>query len=482
LNLKLENRWDYDTCDYLQTQGLRWGRTMYEGISRTTAGVLTLGGVNALSLVERFGTPLYVLNEQVIRLRCSHALTALQGLNPCNRLAYAGKAFLNIAMCQLVAEEGLHLDVVSGGELHTALRAGFPPERIYFHGNNKLSDEIVYALSAGVGQIVVDNLKEIEDLNQIASQLRLASPVRVLIRVTPDVLGGTHSHIETGGASSKFGLSISRGLAIVAVRRVRKSEFLSFGGIHCHIGSQITSTKPFFTALSKVLGFARNLKAEEGMEVAEFNMGGGLGVPSTASEEELSFTSWAEGIVSRVTAGAREMGYASTPLVTLEPGRYIAAPAGVTLYTVGSIKASSDGTRFAAVDGGMGDNPRPALYNARYEAVLVGRDQRGPYPGDGRSDADVVTLVGKYCESGDVLVRDAHLPGIAPGDIVAVLGTGAYNFSMASNYNRLPRPAMVFVSEGASQLVVRRETYDDIVARDQLISRQKGRGAVAGNS
>ncbi len=453
---------------------------MYEGISRTTAGVLTLGGVNALSLAERFGTPLYVLNEQVIRGRCSHALTALQRLNPCNRLAYAGKAFLSIAMCQLVAEEGLHLDVVSGGELHTALRAGFPLERIYFHGNNKLPDEIVYALSSGVGQIVVDNLKEIEDLNQISSQLRLASPVRVLIRVTPDVLGGTHSHIETGGASSKFGLSISRGLAMVAVRRVRKSEFLSFSGIHCHIGSQITSTKPFFTALSKVLGFARNLQAEEGVEVAEFNMGGGLGVPSTVSEEGLPFTSWAEGIVSRVTTAAREMSYASIPLVTLEPGRYIVAPAGVTLYTVGSIKVSSDGTRFVAVDGGMGDNPRPALYNASYEAVLVGRDQRGLHLRDGR--ADVVTLVGKYCESGDVLVRDAHLTGIAPGDIVAVLGTGAYNFSMASNYNRLPRPAMVFVSEGASHLVVRRETYDDIVARDLPISRQTGRGSVAGNS
>jgi len=390
------------------------------------------------ALAEEHGTPLVVYDEDDLRRRCARFVATFGA----GRVAYAAKAFLCTAMARLVHEEGLHLDVATGGELFVALHAGFPPDRIVMHGNNKSDLELLDARDAGVGRIVVDAFDELD-------RLELHDVRRpVLVRVTPGVQAHTHTFIETGTEDSKFGFSVRAGHALAAARRVVQAG-LELRGLHCHIGSQVFRLDPYRRAAEVVAALADEVEAECGVEVAELNLGGGFGVRHLPGEPELDPAE----VAAVMHAAAR-----GRP-VMVEPGRAIAAPAALTLYRVGVVKEVPGVGTFVAVDGGMSDNPRPVLYGAGYEAFLPGR-RREPRP-------LAVRVVGKHCEQGDVLVARAHLPaGVRVGDLLAVPVTGAYTYGMASNYNKVPRPAVVFVRDGFARLVVRRETPDDLVRLD----------------
>lgn len=415
------------------------------------AGSLSVGGVDLVGLAEEFGTPLYVYDEDDLRARCREYRAGFG-----DGVAYASKAFLCTAMAKLVAEEGLDLDVATGGELHVALRAGFPPARIVFHGNNKSAVELRAAVEAGVGRIVVDSFDEILRLERLAGDGLPAS--RVLVRVTPGVEAHTHEFIETGTVDSKFGFGLQNGDAPEAVRRVLESG-LAFAGLHCHIGSQVFRLDSFATAVDRMVGLVREVESWPGATVDELNMGGGLGVRYVSTDEGASIAQYAAVLQELVEKAFAAHAVRSRPKLTVEPGRSIAAPAGLTLYTVGTIKEIPDVRTYVAVDGGMSDNLRPVTYGARYEAFLPGRA--------GADRPRVATVAGKHCEQGDVLVRDAHLPAdVTVGDILATPVTGAYAQSMASNYNKILRPAVVFVSNGSARLVVRRENPEDLVRLD----------------
>jgi diaminopimelate decarboxylase len=391
------------------------------------------------ALAEEFGTPLFVYDEEHLRTRCRDYVAAF---GPGN-VAYAGKAFLCTAMARLVAEEGLHLDVATGGELHVALRAGFPPDRLVMHGNNKSDDEIAMARDAGVGRIVADSSDELARLE------RLGYPGEVLVRVTPGVEAHTHEFIQTGTDESKFGFTVSTGAAADAVARVATSRTLRFGGIHAHIGSQVFRLDSYAEAAGVVDRFADECERTTGVEIPFVDLGGGLGARYLASDPDPSIEEYAAAL--RTGLGGRR--------VMVEPGRSIAAVAGITLYRVGTVKAIPDGRTYVAVDGGMSDNPRPVLYGAGYEAFLASRPD-APRPRR-------VAVAGKHCEQGDVIITDGRLPAdVAVGDVLVTPVTGAYGVSMASNYNKVPRPAVVFVRDGTARVVVRRETYEDLVRLD----------------
>lgn len=418
------------------------------------AGRLAIDGCDLEALAREHGTPLYVYSETELRARAHEYRDAFGA----DAVSYAGKAFLCTAMARLVADEGLHLDVATGGELEVALHAGFPAARIVFHGNNKSDAELQLALDTGVGRIVADSFDE---LDRIEALVGAGAPApRVLVRVTPGVEAHTHEYIATGADDSKFGFTVSNGSARDAALRVAKSEAMHLGGFHCHIGSQILVLESFARAAAVVAELAADVTRATGTPVPEINLGGGLGVPYTA--DELDAPTIAE--FGRETRANYADACASfeldpAPALTVEAGRSVAAPAGVTLYTVGTIKEIAGVRTYVAVDGGMSDNPRPATYGAAYEAALPAR-VTAPRP-------FVATVAGKHCEQGDLLVRDAHLPAdVAVGDVLVTPVTGAYGYSMASNYNLVPRPAVVFVRDGRARVVVRRETIADLVARD----------------
>ncbi len=392
------------------------------------------------ALAREFGTPLFVYDESELRRRCR----AYVGAFGAGSVAYAGKAFLCTAMVRLVEEEGLDLDVATGGELHVALQAGFPAGRIVFHGNNKSDTEIASARDARVGRIVADSFDELDRLE------RLGFPGEVLVRATPGVEAHTHEYIETGTERSKFGFSVSTGAALDAVARVVSSPRLAFGGIHCHIGSQVFRLDSYARAAGVIGAFADECERSTGATVPLVNAGGGLGARYLADDPDPGVLEYAAAL--RSALGDR-------PLM-VEPGRSIAAAAAVTLYRVGTVKEISGIRTYVAVDGGMSDNPRPVLYGAGYEAFLPSRiDEPRPR---------VVSIAGKHCEQGDVIITDAHLPeSVAPQDLLATPVTGAYGYSMASNYNKVPRPAVVFVNEGQARVVVRRETFDDLLRLDE---------------
>ena len=415
-------------------------------------GGLAVGGVDLVGLAAEFGTPLYVYDEDELRARCREYKAGFG-----DGVAYASKAFLCIAMARLVAEEGLDLDVATGGELHVALQAGFPAERIVFHGNNKSADELRVAVEAGVGRIVVDSFDEILRLELLADDGAPGS--RVLVRVTPGVEAHTHEFIETGTVDSKFGFGLQNGDAMRAVERIVLNGLLQFGGLHCHIGSQVFRLDSFEAAVDRMVGLVRDVEALPGVTVGEMNMGGGLGVRYLAGDEGASIAQHAAALNEMFTKALVAHGVRSHPTLMVEPGRSIAAPAGITLYTVGTIKEIPGVRTYVAVDGGMSDNLRPVTYGAEYEAFLPGRV--------GAERPKAVTVAGKHCEQGDVLVRDARLPAdVTVGDILATPVTGAYAHSMASNYNKILRPAVVFVRNGSARLVVRRENPDDLVRLD----------------
>ena len=411
-----------------------------------SAGHLRVGGVDVLELVREVGTPAFIYDEEHLRRRCRDAREAF---GP--RVAYASKAFLCKAMAKLAWEEGCCIDVSTGGELAVALAAGVPGERLVMHGNNKSVQELEAALASGVGRVVVDSFDEIDRLAAVSRSLPQGRPApKVWVRVTPGVQAHTHEYIMTGQDDSKFGFGLASGAAAEALRRLRSPEAgVEVVGLHVHIGSQIFALESFERALSIVAPFL----GEESL--AELCVGGGLGVPYVVGEDAPSIAEWAEA-VRRV---ARSAGVAPHVALSAEPGRAIAATAAITCYTVGTIKELPGLRTYVSVDGGMSDNPRPVLYGSGYEAFLP-REASAPRP-------RVVTVVGKHCESGDIVVREAHVPAdLAVGDVLATPVTGAYGYSMASNYNKVPRPPVVFVRDGAWKVVVRRETYADILSLD----------------
>ena len=415
-------------------------------------GHVSIAGVDLVSIAARFGTPVYVYDEDDIRNRC-RAYRAAFG----DGVAYASKAFLCVAMAKLVNEEGLHLDVATGGELFVALAAGFPPDRIVFHGNNKSTTELRTALDAGIGRIVIDSTDELVRLEALVRE-GLAAP-RVHIRVTPGVEAHTHEFIETGTEDSKFGFGLDSGAALAAVKRVVDGGLLQFAGVHCHIGSQVFRLDSFERAVEKMVGLVRSIEIDAGVSVDELNLGGGLGVRYLPEDAPPSIELYASVVHEAVAKALADAGVQSRPRLLTEPGRSIVAPAGITLYTIGTIKAIDGVRTYVAVDGGMSDNLRPVTYGARYETFLPARATSD------RSAA--VTIAGKHCEQGDIIVRDAELPGdFAVGELLATPVTGAYCHSMASNYNKVTRPAVVFVRAGEARLVVRRETDADLVRLD----------------
>ncbi len=415
-------------------------------------GRVTIAGVDLASLAERFGTPLYVYDEDDIRARC-RAYRAAFG----DGVAYASKAFLCVAMARLVRDEGLHLDVATGGELAVALHAGFPADRIVFHGNNKSDTELRTALEAGVGRIAVDSSDELDRLERLVHAG--LTPPRVHIRVTPGVEAHTHEFIETGTEDSKFGFGLDNGEALAAVQRVVGRGVLHFSGVHCHIGSQVFRLDSFERAVEKMVGLVHAIETETGALVEELNLGGGLGVRYLPDDAPPTIEQYAAVVKDSVGKALADAGVRSRPALLTEPGRSIVAPAGITLYTVGTIKAIEGVRTYVAVDGGMSDNLRPVTYGARYETFLPARAAA--------ERSLVVSVAGKHCEQGDVIVRDTRLPAdLAVGDVVATPVTGAYCHSMASNYNKVTRPAVVFVRNGVAQIVVRRETESDLVRLD----------------
>jgi diaminopimelate decarboxylase len=423
-----------------------------------SVGHLEIGGCDVIDLIGEYGSPVYVYDETTIRTRCREYVTGLRSASPDSLVIYASKAFANAALFRLLAEEGLGLDVVSGGEVALAHRSGVPMERVYFHGNNKLADEIELAASLGIGRFVVDNFNELSQLDSLGQRRGVRVPA--LIRVGPGVEAHTHEYRKTGMLDSKFGIPISTGQAETAVFQALRSKGIRVVGLHAHIGSQVFEMAPYLETIQTVLEFAARMRDRYGLALQEFSPGGGWGISYTDEDDPMQANEVARTIGGAVWNIAADLGL-EHPRVIIEPGRSIVGQAGVALYTVGSIKDVPGIRRYAALDGGMADNIRPALYGAIYQPLLANRVND-----DGIA---TVTLAGRYCESGDILVKDARLPTLHSGDVVALPASGAYNLAMASNYNLALRPAAVMVDGGKSRLIRRRETYDDIFSTETAL-------------
>lgn len=422
-------------------------------------GHLTIGGCDSVALVEQFGTPLYVMDEALIRERCQSFVHAFKASGLKYQVAYASKAFCVKAMCRLVEQEGMSLDVVSEGELYTALEAGFPAERIHFHGNNKTPSEIEFALEAGIGCFVVDNFVELHMLNQIAASRNIVA--NILFRLTPGIEAHTHEFITTGQTDSKFGFDLGNGAAMEAVGQALQLENVKLLGTHSHIGSQIFDTNGFQLAVVKLTQFAEDVRQRFDHIFPVLNLGGGFGIRYVSEDDPLPVGEYVQALVDTIKSEFDKHQY-PYPEVWIEPGRSVVGDAGTTLYTIGTYKDIPGVNKYVSVDGGMGDNIRPALYGAVYEAMLANRAND--------PSEETVTIAGKACESGDKLILDIQLPKAQTGDILAVSCTGAYNYSMASNYNRIRRPAVVFVNKGQAEIVVQRESLDDIIKNDVIPS------------
>ncbi|MGQ4429476.1 diaminopimelate decarboxylase [Streptomyces sp. SAS_260] len=413
-------------------------------------GDLTVGGVSLAEAADRFGTPVYVLDEQEIRERCRTYRTAF----PEADVAYAAKAFLCRAMAHWVQEEGLGLDVCSAGELALAVTTGFPPERIVLHGNAKSPEDLRTALRLGVGRIVVDSTSEIARLAAITPA---GTRQKVMVRVVPGVAAGAHVKVRTGTDDQKFGLAITDGSAQHAVTRILDQPHLELVGLHCHIGSQIATTKPYVAAVRRMVGLLARIRDQHGITLPQLDIGGGHAIAYRPGEEQLNIPVLAGRIRAELEDGCARTGL-PVPRLTIEPGRAIVGPAGVAVYRVLAVKRTGDRT-FVAVDGGMSDNPRPALYGVRYAPRLIGRPATAP--------PRLVTVVGRHCEAGDILADEVALPGdVHPGDLLAVPAAGAYHLSMASGYNLVGRPPVVAVADGIARVLVRRESLDDMSRRD----------------
>lgn len=419
-------------------------------------GRLTVGGCDAVELCKEFGTPLYVMDENAIRHNCQAFRESIEKYyDGKGRCLFASKAFTCLAMAKIIQQEGLGMDVVSGGELATAIRAGVDPKLLCFHGNNKTADELSYALEQGVGRIVVDNPDELGRLCRQARSLQKTADV--LLRIKPGIDAHTHNFIRTGQIDSKFGFALENGEAMQAVRAVLREDCLRLRGVHCHIGSQIFEIDPFEHAAQVMLQFMARVRDEEGLVMEELNLGGGFGISYVTSDDAKPYEVFMQRVSSVIRSTCDDIGL-PVPFIMIEPGRSIAGPAGTTLYTVGGVKEIPKVRNYVSVDGGMTDNPRYALYQADYTVLIANRMNE---PADYKA-----TIAGKCCESGDLLQENVMIPKPQPGDILAVCCTGAYNYSMSSNYNRIPRPAVVMIRDGEPRIIVRRETYDDLMRND----------------
>jgi diaminopimelate decarboxylase len=433
------------------------GLKLEEYIEVNEIGHTVFDGCDVVELAKEYGTPLYVISESEIRKRCSSIREHFTDKYPNTQALYASKAMSNVALYKIIAEEGMGIDVVSGGELYTAMKAGFPMEKVYFHGNNKTPSEIKLGIDHNIGCFVIDNEHELGIIQKLAFES--GKRVKALLRITPGVTGHTHESISTGQIDSKFGFSIHEGVALQAVKKVMECPNIHFAGIHCHIGSQIYHIESYREAVIVMIELALQIKNELGIEIEELNMGGGFGVFDSELNKPVGIADFIE-IIMNTLEEQCNMKNIKRPRVLIEPGRWIVAEAGITLYTIGAIKDIKGIRKYVSVDGGMADNPRHALYKAVYRAIVANKPKE--------QNKEVVTIAGKCCESGDILIRNFHTPVMESGDILAVYGTGAYNYSMSSNYNRLTRPALVMVNNGDSRVIIRRETYEDLLRCELL--------------
>ncbi len=419
-------------------------------------GHLEIGGCDTIDLAEKYGTPLYVVDENEIRKNCRAFVKSIEdNYNGHGTVAYASKAFSCMEMYRICKQENMSIDTVSAGEIYTALKAGFPAERIFFHGNNKTLDEIEFALDNNVGRIVVDNLTELEKIEKAAKKRNITA--KIMFRIKPGIDAHTHSFIRTGQIDSKFGLALENGEAMVGVKRALALKNVELCGLHCHIGSQIFDISPFELAAEVMMDFIAKIKEEIGAEIKELNLGGGFGIKYTEEDKPAPYSDYMNRVAAVIKKKAEEHSM-ELPFIIIEPGRSIAGAAGITLYTVGAVKEIENVRTYVSIDGGMTDNPRYILYQSTYE-ILCANKANEP-------KTEKITLAGKCCESGDLIQENAMIQKVVPGDTIAVLSTGAYNYSMASNYNRIGRPAVVMTNNGESRIIVKRESFEDLVRND----------------
>jgi diaminopimelate decarboxylase len=422
-------------------------------------GHLEIGGCDVTDLAKEFGTPLIVMDEKYIRDTCGNFYNSFTKRGEAE-VIYASKSFLSTAMCKIIEEEGLGLDIVSSGEMYTALKADFPMEKVFFHGNNKSRSEIKMALENKVGRIVIDNFQELEIVSELAGNMGIAADV--LLRITPGVEAHTHEYIRTGQIDSKFGFTLPNGQAIEAVKEAVNKENINMTGIHCHIGSQIFEMDSYGHAAQVMMQFIAEIKEECGVEVKELNLGGGFGIYYNDEDDPADIDNYAQVVMTAIKELSDKHSLL-IPKIIIEPGRSISGPAGTTIYEVGTVKNIPDIRKYIAVDGGMYENIRPALYEAKYEVLLANKAEMEP--------EETVTITGKCCESGDMLAWDVELPQAEPGDVLAVSCTGAYGYSMASNYNRFLKPEIVLVNNGKAETIIKRETYEDLVKNEIIPER-----------
>ncbi|MBT9830552.1 diaminopimelate decarboxylase [Clostridium baratii] len=425
------------------------------GTMKTEENSLVVGGIKATKLVEQYGTPLYVMDEEFLRNNCRKYYSSFKCGSRGNKVAYAGKAFLTLAMCNLINEEGLYLDLVSGGELYTAYKAGFPLDKVLFHGNNKTLEEIDMGVRLGVGTFVVDNLYEIEQLNQRAKEQDRVQ--NIYLRITPGIEAHTHEYIKTGQIDSKFGFAPVGDNIINAINRAIKLENVNLRGLHCHIGSQIFEIEPYEEAAEVMIKLMKRIEDKTGYLIEELDLGGGFGIYYSKDDSPKETKEYCEAILNKVDNVCKEVDL-KRPILVIEPGRSIVGNTGLTLYTIGSIKNIPSIRKYVSVDGGMTDNIRPALYNAQYECIVANRVIY--------ESKEKVTISGKCCESGDILLEGIKIPSVLSGDLLAVMSTGAYGYSMANNYNKIPRPAVVMVKDGESRVICKRESYEDMIRNE----------------
>lgn len=419
-------------------------------------GVLYIDGVSVPEIAKQFGTPCYIMSEDTVRKNCRKYMDAAEKYYGKNALPlYASKAFSCVDIYRTVASEGFGADVVSGGELYTALKAGFDPKKIYFHGNAKTADEIKFALENGVGRIVADNIEELDKIDEIAKKLNATADIS--FRIKPGVEAHTHSFVKTGQIDSKFGFALENGEAFNAVKNAAAKKNINIAGVHCHIGSQIFDIAPFALAAKIMLGFIAKVKKELSVDIKELNLGGGFGIRYVEGDNPEPYEEYMKRIADTVKSESEALGIA-VPFILVEPGRSIVAEAGITAYTVMSVKTIENIRTYVAVDGGMTDNPRYALYGSKYEACVA---NKAANPRD-----FTATIAGRCCESGDLIGENMKIQKPEAGDILTVFSTGAYNYSMASNYNRVPRPPVIIIKNGEPKIIVKRETYEDIIKND----------------
>jgi len=415
-----------------------------------THGHMVVGGCDTIALAKEYGTPLYIFDEETLRSRCKQYIEAFQQTGLDFEVIYASKACSLLAVLQIIREEGLGIDIVSGGELYTALQAGFSGKQIYFHGNNKQKQEISEALDAEIGHFIVDNLDELENIDRLAKQKNVTA--NIMIRVTPGIEAHTHEYIQTGQLDSKFGIHADQ--IVNAVKLAQAKKNVNFVGLHIHIGSQILETKPFSLAAEIAMNLVKEIHQKTKATIKVLDLGGGLGINYLSKDKAPAIADYIKVLADSLKYVSKQIDI-PIPKIMVEPGRSIVAPAGVTLYQVGTIKDLKNIRKYVAVDGGMADNPRPITYGAIYDAVVANKisDKR----------TEIVTIAGKYCESGDILVKDIQMQPIVQDDTIAFMATGAYNHAMSSNYNQALRPATVLVNNGQSKVICKRESYADLL-------------------